>query len=65
MSEPTVAIRLLKHLGYFSPIVPKPSHRLGTAQRTMRRGEDGMRKAGGYGRGLRNWLTGKPGKGRV
>lgn len=30
-----------------------------TAPRTMRKGEDGSRKAGGYGRGLRNMITRK------
>lgn len=65
MKEPSVALRLMEHLGCFDPKVPKPAHRLATAQRHMRRGEDGMRKAGGYGRGLLNWRTNKPTKGRV
>lgn len=46
-------------LGVHNPLVPANKYRLATAERYMRKGEDGQRKPGGYGKGLRNWITGK------
>lgn len=51
-------------LGVHNPTHPQTRYRLATAERHMRKGEDGQRKPGGYGRGLRNWINGKQMKAR-
>jgi len=60
MKPETTASKLLAHLGVYSMLLgSKISYRGATPKRTMRKGEDGLRKAGRYGKGLRNWITGK------
>lgn len=54
-------------LGVHDPKVPKQVHLKGyaTPERQMRKGEDGMRKAGGYGKSLRNWCNQQARKSRA
>jgi len=60
------AQQILAHVGVYAAQLRRDTgYRLATPPRRMRKGEDGMRKAGGYGRGLTNWRTGKPNRGRV
>lgn len=57
MKSVSTALALLASL--FDPLKHQgvTNYRTATPNRQMRRGEDGQRKAGRYGRGLRNWIT--------
>lgn len=60
------ATALMAHLGVYSAMLgSRFKFRGPTPERTMRKGEDGLRKPGRYGKGLRNWMNAKPSKGRV
>ena len=59
MSELNEAQKLIQswYFGGKPAIYYKHTH--ATPHHSMRKGEDGSRKAGGYGKGLRNWITNK------
>ena len=60
MKPETTASKLLAHLGVYSMLLgTKIVYRGATPERRMRKGEDGQRKPGGYGKGLRNWINSK------
>lgn len=60
MEPETTASRLLAFLGVYGAMLgTRAKYRGATPQRTMRKGEDGQRKPGDYGRGLRNWINSK------
>lgn len=60
MREQTTAELLLAHIGVYSAMLgTKITYRGATPIKKdrMRKGEDGQRKAGAYGKGLRNWCN--------
>lgn len=66
MEQQNAAVQILTHLGVYSMMLgSKVTFRGATAPRSMRKGEDGLRKPGRYGKGLRNWINRKPSKGRI
>ena len=48
---------ILAQLGVYKTLGMKKQYRYATPERAMRKGEDGSRKPGGYGKGLRNWIN--------
>lgn len=58
MHHQNAAEQILEHLGVYSMMLDtKITYRGATPPRRMRKGEDGQRKAGAYGRGIRNLIT--------
>lgn len=66
MHHQNAAEQILEYLGVYGAMLgTRAKYRGATPKRVMRKGEDGQRKPGGYGKGLRNWCDCKPSKGRV
>lgn len=66
MHHQNAAEQILEHLGVYGAMLgTRVKYRGATPERQMRKGEDGMRKAGRYGKGLRNWCNRKPNTGRI
>jgi len=66
MEPSNAATRILEYLGVYGAMLgTRAKYRGPTPPRQMRKGEDGQRKAGGYGRGLRNFCNRQPSKGRI
>lgn len=58
MAPENAAVQLLTHLGVYGAMLgTRAKYRTATPERRMRKGEDGQRKPGGFGRGLRNWIN--------
>lgn len=57
MEPQTIASQLLAHLGVYGMMLgSKISHRGATPKRKVM-GRNGTKRAGAYGKGLRNWIT--------
>lgn len=57
MEPQNAAQQILSLLGVYAACGVMRRFRYATPERGMRKGEDGQRKAGGYGKGLRNWAN--------
>lgn len=58
----TTAQQIHHAIGVHDPKVPKQVYRSATPERQMRKGEDGMRKPGAYGRNLMAYFDRQRGK---
>ena len=66
MKQQNIACQILAHLNVYSAMLgTRIKYRGPTPERSFRKGEDGQRKPGRYGKGLSNWCNRKPSKGRV
>lgn len=66
MKPMNAAQQILAHLNVYGAMLgTRAKYRGPTPARSMRKGEDGMRKPGRYGKGLRNWCNGKASRGRT
>ena len=66
MEQQNAAMQILAYLNVYGAMLgTRVKYRGPTPKRTMRKGEDGMRRPGAYGKGLRNWCNRQPSKGRI
>lgn len=58
MGQQNAAMQILAYLNVYGAMLgTRVKYRGATPPKTMRKGEDGMRKPGAYGKGLRNWIN--------
>jgi len=66
MEQQNAAQQILAYLNVYNAMLgTRAKFRGATPPKTMRKGEDGRRRPGAYGKGLRNWCNQQPSKGRI